>query len=114
MLVSAPVWADGAGAQPPDADDSGFTVLSNATNVTHWGLGAGFGYQQAPYKNYGSKFDPIPLFFFDDKWIHAIGTTIDFKVGTWHNVSFTSRSICARGRVRGLGCIQPQRHADTQ
>lgn len=97
MLVSAPVWADGAGAQPPDADDSGFTVLSNATNVTHWGLGAGFGYQQAPYKNYGSKFDPIPLFFFDDKWIHAIGTTIDFKVGTWHNVSFTLRGQYALG-----------------
>ena len=91
VLVSGEAWADGVSAEPPNADDSGFTVLNNATNVTHWGLGAGAGYEQAPYKDYGSKFTPIPLFFFDDKWIHALGTTIDFKIGSWQGVSFTLR-----------------------
>jgi len=99
-LVSTPVWADDTSVQPArptQPDDSGFTVLSNATNVTHWGLGAGVGYEQAPYDRYGSKFSPFPLFFFDDKWIHAIGTTLDIKVGTWRNVSFTLRGQYALG-----------------
>lgn len=97
LLASAPAWADGVSPERPDAASPGFAASSDATNVTHWGLGAGFGYEQAPYKNYGAKFDPLPLFFFDDKWIHAIGTTIDFKVGTWHNVSFTLRGQYALG-----------------
>jgi MipA family protein len=97
FLHSGAVWADGVGAQPPEADDSGFTVLSNATNVTHWGLGVGAGIEQAPYKGYGTKFTPIPLISFDDKWVHALGATIDLKIGTWSNVSLTLRGKYATG-----------------
>lgn len=91
LLHSGVVRAEGVSAEPQDSVDSGFTVLSNATNVTHWGLGAGASIEQAPYKGYGTKFTPIPLLSFDNKWVHAFGTTVDLKVGTWNHVSVALR-----------------------
>jgi outer membrane protein len=78
------------GTQPVEPDVSGFTALSNATNVTHWGLGVGADIEQTPYKGYGAKATPIPLISFDDKWVRILGTTADLKVGTWDglNVAF--------------------------
>jgi MipA family protein len=96
-LYSGAAWAEGVSAEPPGADDSGFTILSNATNVTHWGLGVGAGIEQAPYKGYGTKFTPIPLILFDDKWVHLLGTTVDLKIGNWSNVSFALRGKFALG-----------------
>lgn len=96
-LCSGAAWADGASAEPPSVDDSGFTVLSHATNVTHWGLGAGAGIEQAPYKGYGTRFTPIPLIFFENKWVHAFGTTLDLKIGKWNNVSMSLRGKYALG-----------------
>ncbi len=90
-MYSGAAWADGPGANLPYADTTGFTVLSNATNDTHWGLGGGAAFEQSPYKGYGTHITPIPFFFFDDKWIHAIGTTVDLKVGNWGGVAFTLR-----------------------
>ena len=81
--------ADSGGAPP--ANNAGFTVLDNATNVTHWGLGGGVGIGASPYKHYGAKVSPIPLFYFDDKWIHALGTSLDVKVGNWFGVSAALR-----------------------
>ena len=91
LLHSASTWADGAAGAQSGADDSGFTVLSNATNVTHWGLGVGAGIAASPYKSGDTKYTPIPLISFDDKWVHAFGTTIDLKIGTWDNVSVALR-----------------------
>jgi outer membrane protein len=96
-LYSGAAWADGVSADPSNSDDSGFTVLSNATNVTHWGLGVGAGIEQAPYKGYGTKFTPIPLILFDDKWVHILGTTVDLKIGKWSNVSLALRGKFALG-----------------
>ncbi|OTP66590.1 MipA/OmpV family protein [Caballeronia sordidicola] len=98
MLHSGTVLAaDGFTRDPSDTDDAGFTILSNATNVTHWGLGAGVGFEQSPYKGYGSKVTPIPLIFFDDKWVHALGTTLDLKLGKWSSLLFTLRGQYALG-----------------
>jgi MipA family protein len=94
FLSSSTAWAEGAGADPSNTENTGLAILNNATNVTHWGLGAGVGIQGSPYKGYGSKVVPIPLLYFDDKWVHAFGTTIDLKVGTWSHVS-----IALRGHV---------------
>lgn len=91
VLYSGTVWADGVSADPDDAGDSGFTVLSNATNVTHWGLGVGAGIESAPYKGFGTKFTPIPLVSLDNKWVHAFGTTVDLKVGKWDDVTVALR-----------------------
>ena len=91
LLHSASTWADGAAGAQSGADDSGFTVLSNATNVTHWGLGVGAGIAASPYKSGDTKYTPIPLISFDDKWVHAFGTTIDLKIGSWDNVSVALR-----------------------
>jgi MipA family protein len=90
-LSSGAAWADGIDADQPDAENSGLTILNNATNVTHWGLGAGVGIGESPYTGYGSKVVPFPLVSFDDKWVHLMGTTIDVKVGSWSGVSVALR-----------------------
>lgn len=81
----------------PSTDDSGFTILSNATNVTHWGLGVGAGVAPSQYSGDRTRYTPIPLIFFDDKWVHALGTTLDLKVGKWDGVSVTLRGKYALG-----------------
>lgn len=81
-----------ASGESGDADSSGLTILSNATDVTHWGLGAGVGVEASPYSGYGLKVSPIPLVYFDDKWLHVFGTTLDLKVGKWYGVSFALRT----------------------
>ncbi|MEX3919913.1 MipA/OmpV family protein [Paraburkholderia sp. BR10872] len=91
FLSSGAAWANGVSAEPPEAEDSGFTVLSNATNVTHWGLGAAVGIESSPYRGDSTRVAPIPLISFDNKWLHAFGTNVDFKVGKWSNVTFTLR-----------------------
>lgn len=89
--TSAVAWAAGAVADPPQDDDSGFTVLSNSTDVTHWGLGGGVSIGESPYRGYGARVLPFPLAWFDDKWIHVMGTTVDLKIGNWYGVSVTLR-----------------------
>ncbi|CAB3809796.1 MipA/OmpV family protein [Paraburkholderia fynbosensis] len=91
FLYSGAAWADGVSADPPEAEDSGFTVLSNATNATHWGLGAAVGIESSPYRGDGSRVAAIPLISFDNKWVHAFGTTVDLKVGKWSDVTVTLR-----------------------
>lgn len=93
LLLSAKSVCAQQQTQPASHDDdSGFAVLANTTNVTHWGLGAGVGIQSSPYRGYGSKVSPIPLLYFDDKWVHLLGTTVDLKVGKWYNVSVALRA----------------------
>lgn len=72
-------------------DDSGFTLLSDGPNVTHWGLGAGLGYEESPYTGYGANFSPLPLVFFDDKWVRFFGNTLDLKVAKWDGVTLSLR-----------------------
>lgn len=90
VLSAASAWAD-EGTIPPDADNLGLTILNNATNVTHWGLGAGVGIEQSPYKGDSSRVLPFPLVYFDNKWVQAVGTTIDLKIGSWSGVSVALR-----------------------
>jgi outer membrane protein len=97
LLHSGSAWADGVAGDQSGADDSGFTVLSNATNVTHWGLGVGAGVAASPYKSGNTKYTPFPLIAFDDKWVHALGTTIDLKIDKWDNVSVALRGDYALG-----------------
>lgn len=91
MVHSATVLAAGASGAPNDVDDSGFTLLSDTPNVTHWGLGAGLGYEESPYAGYGSNFSPLPLVFFDDKWLRFYGDTLDLKVIKWDGLTLSLR-----------------------
>jgi len=97
LLYSGAVWADASNADATSADNNGFTLLSNATNTTHWGIGAGAAYQTSPYLGYDAKYSPLPLISFDDKWVHLFGTTADLKVGQWNNVMLTLRGEYALG-----------------
>ena len=97
LLCSGTAWADGISANPPAAEDTGFTILSDSTNVTHWGLGVGAGYAQRPYTGEEGKYSAIPLILFDDKWVHVLGTTVDLTVGKWDNVSVALRAQYAFG-----------------
>lgn len=89
-FASASAWADD-GMIPPDADNSGLTILNNATNVTHWGLGAGVGFEPSTYKGDSTRVLPFPLVYFDNKWVQVIGTTADLKIGSWSGVSVALR-----------------------
>lgn len=90
FLSSGIAWAQNAN----NPEGSGLTILNNATNVTHWGLGAGVGIAPSPYKGDGANITPIPLFYVDNKWISVFATTLDLKVGQWDGVTFA-----LRGRV---------------
>jgi len=90
-LHSGMVWADDLTAAPPDVEDSGFSILSHATNVTHWGLGGGVGLEASPYKKDGIKVSPFPLIFFDNKYIHVLGDALDIKIGRWYGFSAALR-----------------------
>jgi outer membrane protein len=97
LLCSGSAWAQNITPPAPATDDTGFTILSNATNVTHWGLGLGTGVEEEPYEAEGKKFSPYPLILFDDKWVHVLGTTVDLKVGKWDNVSVALRAQYSLG-----------------
>ncbi|WP_175876795.1 MipA/OmpV family protein [Burkholderia sp. BCC0097] len=89
-LSSVSAWAD-EGMSPPDPDNTGLTILNNATNVTHWGLGAGVGIEPSAYRGDGTRVLPFPLVYFDNKWVQAIGTTVDLKIGNWSGVNVALR-----------------------
>jgi MipA family protein len=95
ILHSSFVRAEEPNATPFSDDDTGFALLSNATNVTKWGLGVGAGVEQSPYRGDGAKFSPIPIVYFDDKWVHFAGTTLDLKIGNWSSVLFSLRGTYA-------------------
>jgi len=103
MLHSGAVWA----ADGPHKRSVRYRTTrdsqssANATNVTHWGLGAGVGLEESPYKGYGSKVSPIPLIYFDDKWIHAPATTLDLEKG-----KVEQRAVITRGQLRELVRVQ--------
>ncbi|WP_244137413.1 MipA/OmpV family protein [Burkholderia pyrrocinia] len=96
-FCSGPAWAEEGDADHVDAQRSGLAILNNATNVTRWGLGAGVGIGESPYKGYGSKVEPLPLVYFDDKWVHVFGTTIDVKIGNWSGISVALRGNFSLG-----------------
>lgn len=97
VLYSGAAWAGADRPELPDASESGLTILNNAPSVTHWGLGVGAGIEASPYKNFGTKFTPIPLLYLDNKWIHAFGTTLDLRVGKWAGVNVGLRGKYAIG-----------------
>jgi outer membrane protein len=88
---SGVAWAEGMDTDQTGTANSGFTILNNATNVTHWGLGGGVSIGASPYRGYGSKVEPFPLVYFEDKWVRLLGTTIDLKLGNWDGVSVALR-----------------------
>ncbi|WP_176057395.1 MipA/OmpV family protein [Paraburkholderia sp. BCC1876] len=100
LMSSRVAWAGGVDNEA----DSGFTVLSNATNVTHWGLGAGVGVDASPYRGDKARITPIPLFYIDNKWINAYATRLDLKVGQWSGVT-----VALRARV---GILEGYRASD--
>lgn len=89
--------AVGVSDDAPAGQPNGFTFLSDAPNVTHWGIGAGVGVEASPYRGYGANVNPLPVLYFDDKWVHAFGTTLDVKVGSYDHVSLSLRAKYALG-----------------
>jgi len=97
MLFSPLAWGTDIIEDRRHHGDDGFTIWSNASNVTQWGLAAGVGVSKSPYKGNGTDVLPISLLFFDNKWLHVGGTTADIKIGRWHAVSLALRLDYAIG-----------------
>ena len=68
-----------------------------ADESTRWGLGAGVGVSQSPYKSYGTQVSPIPIIYVENKWVRILGPNIDGKLGSIDNFSFTMRARAALG-----------------
>ncbi|MFJ5490292.1 MipA/OmpV family protein [Pectobacterium carotovorum] len=71
------------------AEGDGLTLLSEMSNKTSWGLGIGVGFEKSPYTGEDSNVSPLPLVYFDSKWIELSGNRIDLKVGEWEKVKFS-------------------------
>ncbi|MEE3650605.1 MULTISPECIES: MipA/OmpV family protein [unclassified Brenneria] len=97
FLPSAGLWAADEKYRAVENTASGFTLLSDEPNVTQWGLGVGVGYEESPYEGVRSSFSPLPLLYFDDKWVHFFANKLDLKVGRWSDVSVTLRGEYALG-----------------
>ncbi len=91
--------ASGAGSSPAgtERDAAGFSFWDDAPNVTNWGLGVGVGYKQSPYKGDDASVSPLPLIYFENKWVHVFGNKLDLNIGRWDSVSFTLRGEYALG-----------------
>lgn len=87
--------AQSASAAP--STGSGFTWQNTQESTTQWGLGAGIGYHQSPYDGVGAKYSPLPLLYFDDKWLHFFANQLDVKVGRWDTFSVSLRARYALG-----------------
>ncbi|WP_088581168.1 MipA/OmpV family protein [Burkholderia ubonensis] len=92
VLFSSQAYATDELDARPSSDESGLTILSNATNVTHWGLGVGVGVVASPYKQYGSKVSPLPMINFDNKWVRLFGTSVELKIAQWGGVGLGLRA----------------------
>jgi outer membrane protein len=85
----------------PSADSLPATTLDNTdlVNTTRWGLGAGVGIERSPYVGVGTRFSPLPLVLFDDKWIHFFGETLDIKAPQFYGVTASLRTRFSIGDV---------------
>ena len=68
-------------------------------NKTSWGLGAGVGLIDKGYAGFDSETKVLPIFYFDNKWIHVAGTDLDIKVGQLGNVAFSAHAKFGVGDV---------------
>ncbi|PLZ00768.1 MipA/OmpV family protein [Burkholderia sp. WAC0059] len=101
LLAATLALAPAVRAEGNDTSQSGnngnpFVLLNNSINVTQWGLGAGVNVRQSIYRGYSARVTPIPILYFDDKWIRFTGTTLDLKIlnmnaGSWGNVLMSLR-----------------------
>lgn len=88
LLVAAGASA-AAQALTPDGD-------TGEEDSHSWGLGVAGTAMQKPYADVGRDYMPIPVIYFENRWIQLIGTTLEFKLqssswGEEHVLSFGAR-----------------------
>jgi outer membrane protein len=66
-------------------------------DTSQWGLGIGVGSESRPYRGTSSKTSVLPLVFYENRWIHFFGSTLDFKLGSIDQFSFTLRAKYSLG-----------------
>lgn len=71
------------------------TILAeepHAAEGSQWGLGIGLGSESRPYRGVDNHVAVLPLVLYENRWIHFFGNTLDFKLGTFDQFSFTLRA----------------------
>lgn len=63
-----------------------------AVDASQWGLGIGLGAENRPYRGVSNRVSVLPLVLYENRWINFFGNTIDFKLGTVDQFSFTLRA----------------------
>lgn len=67
---------------------------------SHWGLGAGIGGEALPYKGDRTRVEPVPLVFYENRWISVVDTKFEFKA--WQGDGFTFSLQTQLGRFDGF------------
>jgi len=78
LAVSLPVFAQ-------DQDDS-------SANTSRWGVGIGAVMLERPYKDYDNEVKPVPVLYFENRWLSVNSGRVDFKVNASDALSFRIRA----------------------
>jgi MipA family protein len=90
LILLAVVVTNAAAQALPQDDDSG------EENSMSWGLGVAGMVMQKPYTGIDLEYEPIPVIYFETRWVQLIGPTLEFKLPgiSWsqeHALSFGVR-----------------------
>jgi outer membrane protein len=64
----------------------------HSADASQWGLGIGLGSESRPYRGVSNHVSVLPLVLYENRWIHFFGNTLDFKLGSVDQFSFTLRA----------------------
>ncbi|HWW06829.1 MipA/OmpV family protein [Collimonas sp.] len=70
---------------------------AHPVDASQWGLGVGVSSESRPYRGVSNHTRVLPLVLYESRWIHFFGNTIDFKLATVDQFSFTLRAKYALG-----------------
>jgi MipA family protein len=72
--------------------DTVLTEEPHAADASQWGLGIGLGSESRPYRGVSNHVSVLPLVLYENRWIHFFGNTLDVKLGSVDQFSFTLRA----------------------
>lgn len=101
ILLAAVIANSAAQALPPDAE-------SGEEDSHSWGLGVAGMAMQKPYTDVAHEYMPIPVIYFENRWVQLIGPTLEFKLPSISWGEENSMSLGVRVEYDGSGYKQSE------
>jgi outer membrane protein len=102
LILLAAVAADAAAQAPPPDGDSG------EEKSYSWGLGIAGIAMQKPYTGIDRDYLPIPVIYFENRWVQLMGPTLEFKLPGISWSEENALSFGARVEFDGAGYKQSE------